>query len=78
MILSFTISDLKFRRNWLWLTIHTEPAYTLRKEKYVLYTNKEKEMATHSIILAWEIPWRDEPLSLYSPRGFKSRTQLSD
>ena len=21
----------------------------------------EKEMATHSSILAWEIPWREEP-----------------
>ena len=21
----------------------------------------EKEMATHSVILAWEIPWREEP-----------------
>ena len=21
----------------------------------------EKEMATHSIILAWEIPWKEEP-----------------
>ena len=21
----------------------------------------EKEMATHSTILAWEIPWREEP-----------------
>ena len=27
----------------------------------------EKEMATHSSILAWEIPWADEPGGLYSP-----------
>ena len=27
----------------------------------------EKEMATHSSILAWEIPWVDEPGGLYSP-----------
>ena len=26
----------------------------------------EKEMATHSSILAWEIPWREEPGRLYS------------
>ena len=26
----------------------------------------EKEMATHSIILAWKIPWRKEPGSLQS------------
>ena len=26
----------------------------------------EKEMATHSIILAWEIPWTEEPGRLQS------------
>ena len=30
----------------------------------------EKEMATHSSILAWEIPWTEEPGSLQS-RGRK-------
>ena len=28
----------------------------------------EKEMATHSIILAWEIPWTEEPGELPSMR----------
>ena len=27
----------------------------------------EKEMATHSSILAWRIPWLEEPGGLYSP-----------
>ena len=31
----------------------------------------EKEMATHSNILAWEIPWTEEPSTLYSLRGRK-------
>ena len=31
----------------------------------------EKEMATHSSILAWEIPWTEEPGGLYSPWGHK-------
>ena len=26
----------------------------------------EREIATHSSILAWEIPWREEPDGLYS------------
>jgi len=26
----------------------------------------EKEMATHSRILAWEIPWTEEPVGLQS------------
>ena len=30
----------------------------------------EKKMATHSSILAWEIPWTEEPAS-YSPWGRK-------
>ena len=30
----------------------------------------EKEMATHSSILAWEIPWTEEPGGLYS-MGFQ-------
>ena len=35
----------------------------------------EKEMATHSSILAWEILWKEEPSS---PRGLKSQARLSD
>ena len=31
----------------------------------------EKEMATHSSILAWEIPWTNEPGRLYSSGGRK-------
>ena len=38
----------------------------------------EKEMATHFTILAWEIPWIEEPGRLQSMGSQKSRTQLSD
>ena len=31
----------------------------------------EEEMATHSSILAWKIPWMEEPGRLYSPWGCK-------
>ena len=37
----------------------------------------EKEMATHSSILAWRIPWTEEPGRLQT-MGSQSRTQLSD
>ena len=37
----------------------------------------EKEMATRSSILAWEIPWTEEPGSLQSC-GCKNQIQLSD
>ena len=31
----------------------------------------EKEMVTHSSILAWRIPWTEEPGGLHSPRDRK-------
>ena len=31
----------------------------------------EKGMETHSSILAWRIPWTEEPGMLYSPWGCK-------
>ena len=37
----------------------------------------EKEVATHSSILAWEIPWTEGPGGLQSV-GSQSHTQLSD
>ena len=37
----------------------------------------EKEMATHSSILAWEISWTKEPGRLQSMGLQKSQTQLS-
>ena len=37
----------------------------------------EKEMATHSSILAWRIPWTEEPSGLQSMESPKSQTQLS-
>ena len=39
----------------------------------------EKGMATHSNILAWRIPWTQEPGRLHTVHGItKSQTQLSD
>ena len=35
-------------------------------------------MATHDSILAWEIPWTEEPEWLRPMELQKSRTQLSD
>ena len=37
----------------------------------------EEEMTTHSSILAWEIPWTEEPGEL-PPMGPQSQTQRSD
>ena len=38
----------------------------------------EKKMATHSSILAWEIPWKEDPGRLQSMGLEKSWTQPSD
>ena len=37
----------------------------------------EKEVAIHSSILAWEIPWTEEPGGLQSMESQKSQTQLT-
>ena len=37
----------------------------------------EKKMATHSSVLAWKIPWTEEPGGLQS-MGLKSSTGLSN
>ena len=38
----------------------------------------EKEMATHFSILAWEIPWKEEPGRLQSMGSQTSDTRLSN
>ena len=38
----------------------------------------ERKMATHSSILAWRIPWTEEPGGLQFMESQKSRTRLSD
>ena len=52
------------------------------QEMWVLSLGQEdllkKEMVTPSSILAWEIPWTEEPGMLQSMVLQKSQTQLSD
>ena len=46
---------------------------------YITLTKIEKEMATHSSILAWEIPWTEEPSGLHTVHGLAGvRHNLSD
>ena len=55
--------------------------YKLTAIKYINYLNVmytlEEEMATHCSILAWRIPWTDEPGGLQYMES-KKRTQLSN
>ena len=43
----------------------------------LIFGSLEKEMTTHSSILAWEIPWTEEPGGLQSTGSIKSWTKLS-
>ena len=38
----------------------------------------EKKMATHSSILAWEIPWTEKPGGIQSTGSQKHQTQYND
>ena len=62
--------------------VKNQLANTGRKKTWVLSLGwedpLEKEMATHSSVLAWRIPWTEEPGGLQSMRLQKSQTQLSD
>ena len=52
------------------------------QETQVLFLGQEdlleKELATHYSILAWEIPWTEDPGELQSTGSQKSQTQQSD
>ena len=49
-----------------WNAADTDEIWSLGQEDPL-----EKEMATHSSILAWRIPWTEEPDGLQNPRGCK-------
>ena len=54
----------------------TQAALLLSAVKVSSADPLEKELATHSSVLAWEIPWTEEPGELQS-MGSQSQTQLS-
>ena len=55
--------------------VKNPPAMQELQETLVRYLDLEdpveKRMATHSSILAWRIPWTEEPGGLYSSWGHK-------
>ena len=58
---------------------HLPPMQETRVQSLGREDPLEKEMATHSSILAWRIPWTEEPGGLHAVHGVtKSRTRLSD
>ena len=64
-ILAQTVKDMPARQEtWVQFLVQEDPL--------------EKGMATHSRILAWRIPWTEEPGGLQFIWSQKSRTRLSD
>ena len=68
--------DLSFPGGW----DCKESAFQCREHGFTLGLEDllEKKMTTHSRILAWEIPWTEEPGRLQSMGSQKSQTWLSD
>ena len=59
-----------FNLSWASLMAHTIKNLPVRQETWVRSLGGEdpleKEMTTHSNILAWKIPWMEEPSRLQS------------
>ena len=54
------------------------PTQEMRVQSLVQEDSLEKEMATHSSILAWKIPWTEEAGGLQFMGSQKSHSRLSD
>ena len=66
------------REAW-WSAVHGVTKSWTRLSNFTLnfhFHVLEKDMATHSSVLAWEIPWTEEPGELGSVGLQKSQTQL--
>ena len=57
--------------------LEREGDIVFREKMNVITKGTEKEMASHSSSLAWEIPWTEEPDGLAPMGSQKSPTQLS-
>ena len=58
-------------------TVKNLPALQETQVRSLGWEDPLEDMATHSSILAWKIPWREEPGGLQS-MGSQSLTQLSN
>ena len=62
-----------------WLSGKELPANQEMQVRFLSWQDPlEKEMATHLSILAWKIPWIEEPGGLQCMRSQKSQTELSN
>ena len=71
------LSILAILASWVtqWYRIHL-PMQEMWVQSLGQEDTLEKEMATHSSILAWEIPWTEEPGGLQFMRLQKSQDMI--
>ena len=74
-ILVFRVGIYFLQQQWASLVAQMVKTLTAMQEPWVQYLGQEdpleEGMVTHSSILAWRIPWTEEPGGLYSPWGRK-------
>ena len=71
----FRVGIYFLQQQWASLVAQMVKTLTAMQEPWVQYLGQEdpleEGMVTHSSILAWRIPWTEEPGGLYSPWGRK-------
>ena len=76
---TFRVSVEAYRTSLVAQTVNRMPTmWETRFQSLGREDLREKEMATHSSILTWEIPWTEEPGGIPFMGLQKSQTQLSD
>ena len=71
--------------SWRQIREGDENAEIIYMERWILLQNLSRTMncwldkgiATHSTVLAWRIPWTEEPDGLYSQRSLRLPTALA-
>ena len=78
----FTVREARFGEEGIFPVAQRVKNMPAMQETWVCCLGEEdlleKGMATHSSILAWRIPWTEEPGGLWSTGSQKNWTQLSD
>ena len=71
----------QFHMSWTFLVAKMVKSLPEKQEAQIWFPGwevpLEKEISTHSSVLAWRIPWMEKPVRLQS-MGSQSQTQLSD
>ena len=76
------IRDIRYKVQWVGsfprICLLTQETHEMQARSLGREDSLEEVISTHSSILAWIIPWTDEPGRVQSMGSQKSWTQLSD